>query len=289
MILLLEPVLFDKIWGGDAFARLYDFPSGPTCGEAWGISGHKNGSSIVRQGSFQGRTLRDLYQHEPALFGHPEEREFPILVKLISAADDLSIQVHPNDEQAKRLDSLGKEECWTILEAEDTDILIGHTATSKNEIRSALADNTILSLLRRHPIQAGDFFYIEAGTVHAIRKGTTLLEVQQSSDITYRLYDYLRPHNGALRELHIDEALECMTIPDKPILRESKETHFHYGLRQNDGLRTHIADDHGDYIFVMNGEGTFDDLPVQAGTFLMVSAKSTYTVQGNLHYQISTF
>ena len=219
MIIKFQPIFFDKVWGGDDFKRLYDYPTGENCGEAWGISAHPNGSSIVRNGEYKGRTLLELFENEKQLFGHFKGDEFPILVKIISAKQNLSVQVHPNNKQAKKYNSLGKEECWTILDHEkNAKILIGHKALTKQEWLDALENNTVESLLNEYKIQKDDFFYIKAGTVHAICAGTALLEVQQSSDITYRLYDYNRLHNGKLRELHVEKGLDALKIPSEPLL-----------------------------------------------------------------------
>lgn len=290
MILKLQPVYFDKVWGGNAFRRLYGYPTGDSCGEAWGISAHPHGSSTVMNGPYRGKTLRALFDQEAHLFGNYHGDRFPILVKVISARTDLSIQVHPNDEYASQFDSLGKEECWFILDADNnTEILIGHDATSKDELRQAIFNHTITDLMRRHPIQAGDFFYIEAGTIHAICGGTTLLEVQQSSDITYRVYDYNRLHNGSLRELHVEHALDVINVPDKPLRTTHNNRYFHYNFFDNDAKTPHQADRHGDYIFVLDGTGRFDDVDVKAGDFIMVSANATYETEGQFRYQLTTF
>ena len=125
--------------------------------------------------------------------------------------------------------------------------------------------------------------------MHAICGGTTILEVQQSSNLTYRLYDYGRLDNGKPRDLHIKESLDVLTIPDKTILREHNNRHFNYELKTNQELTTHSSHRHGDYIFIIEGEGFFDDLPVKKGEFIMVPSNTKYTVQGSLLYQRTTF
>lgn len=286
MIIKFKPIFFDKVWGGDDFKRLYDYPTGDKCGEAWGISAHPHGSSIVENGPFKGKTLKSLFDEEKQLFGQFSGNEFPILVKIISAKQNLSVQVHPNNLQAKKYNSLGKEECWTILDHEqDAKILIGHNASTKQKWIEAIKDNTVESLLNEYEIKKDDFFYIKAGTVHAICAGTTLLEVQQSSDITYRLYDYNRLHNGELRELHVEKGLDALSIPSEPLLTKPLDTFFKYSMECVDLEKSFIADQHGDYIFIKEGKGLFNDVSVKAGDFLMVSSLDTYQVVGNLTFQ----
>lgn len=290
MIITLEPVFFDKIWGGTKLKKNYNYNVSDICGECWGISAHKSASSKVTHKEFFGCTLRDLYRERRELFGHYEKEEFPILVKVIDAAANLSIQVHPDDSYAKQLDSLGKEECWYVLDTDkDTDIIIGHNAKTKEEFEQAITEGTLEKLCKQFPIKKDDYFYIEAGTLHAICKGTTLLEVQQSSDITYRVYDYNRLQDGKPRDLHVKEALEVVAIPDKELITTHKDTYFTYDIITNSTLTTHTASLHGDYIFIIEGDGSFDKTPVRKGDFLMVPSTDSYTIFGNLKYQITTF
>lgn len=290
MILKMKPVFFDKVWGGNDFKRLYGYDTKNQCGEAWGISAHPKGSSIIQNTQYKGMTLKDLFDNEKHLFGQYKSDEFPILVKLISAKQNLSVQVHPNNEQAKKVQSFGKEECWTILDhTKDAGILIGHKASTKQEWLNAIKDHSVESLLNRYPIHKGDLFYINAGTVHAICAGTTLLEVQQSSDITYRLYDYNRLHNGLPRALHIEEGLDVLTIPDNKLITEPKDTYFKYALEEVDSKMTFQADQYGDYIFIISGKGHFNDVSVKAGDFLMISSLDTYHVIGDLTFQKTQF
>ncbi len=197
----------EKIWGN----------------EEWIISAHENGMAKIK-GNNQG--LQQFYQENREMFGRDLPAEFPLLVKIITSNDDLSIQVHPGDEYAKvNENSLGKTECWYILETNDSDIIAGQNPTSRKEVKSKIENNEILDLLNVQSIKKGDFFYIPAGCVHAIRKNTKLLEIQQSSDITYRLYDYdRRDKEGNLRELHIDKSLDVIDYDYQnnyqPIIKE---------------------------------------------------------------------
>ena len=290
MILKLKPVFFDKIWGGKKLRENYKFNTSDNCGECWGISAHKNGSSTIENGIYKGKNLNQLFDNEKALFGNYEGSEFPILVKVIDATDNLSIQVHPDNDYAKRENSLGKEECWYILDAEiDSDIIIGHNATSKKQLEEAIESNTLENLVCSHPIKTGDFFYINSGTLHAIRKGTTLLEVQQSSDITYRVYDYNRLQDGKPRDLHVKQALDVIKIPDNELETTHNDRFFNYNVIEVKTESVVKSSPHGDYIFIIEGMATFDNIPLNKGDFIMVSANSSYKISGNVKYQVTTF
>ncbi|AQX55556.1 mannose-6-phosphate isomerase, class I [Priestia flexa] len=216
--IFLKPIFQERIWGGTQLSDTYGYqiPSNQT-GECWAISAHPNGQSIVRYGDFEGKTLGELWSERPDLFGHFESDRFPLLTKILDANDDLSVQVHPNDEYAKEYEfgELGKTECWYIIDCdEDADMIFGHHAKSKEEFIQMINEGHWDDLLQRVKIKPGDFFYVPSGTIHALCKGTLVLETQQSSDTTYRVYDYDRVgQDGELRELHIEKAIEVTTVP----------------------------------------------------------------------------
>ncbi|WP_172369895.1 mannose-6-phosphate isomerase, class I [Sporosarcina jiandibaonis] len=218
--LFLEPVFQERIWGGTALKEQfgYDIPSDST-GECWAISAHPNGPSIVKTGDFSGKTLIELWQEQPVLFGNHKADVFPLLTKILDANTDLSVQVHPNDAYAELYESgeLGKTECWYIIDcAVGAEIILGHDAKTKTEFTERIEKGEWDQLLRRVKIKPGDFFYVPSGTIHALGKGTVVLETQQSSDATYRLYDYDRvDQDGRLRELHIDNSIAVSTIPHR--------------------------------------------------------------------------
>lgn len=195
-IIKFDIVKHDKIWGN----------------EQWIVSAHPNGISKVTTENYKGLGLDELYDKHKELFGTSNLDEFPLLVKIIEADDHLSVQVHPDDEYAKKYEnSLGKSECWYVLDCEaEADIVIGHNLKDDEELKILIENNDLESKLNILPIKKGDFFYIPAGTIHAIRGGTKILEVQQSSDVTYRLYDYGRLENGQPRELHIDKSIDVV-------------------------------------------------------------------------------
>ncbi len=220
-IIRLKPVFKQMIWGGSRMRAEYGYGiPGEDTGECWAISAHPNGDCEVVGGEYDGMKLSKLYEDHRELFGDIEADRFPLLTKIIDANSDLSIQVHPDDKYAREHEngSLGKMECWYILDCDpEATIIVGHNASSKDELCSMVHEGRWKELLREIPIKKGDFFQIAPGTIHAIKGGTLILETQQNSDITYRLYDYDRLQNGKPRELHIEKSLDVIRVPyEKP-------------------------------------------------------------------------
>ena len=215
-VLMLKPVFKNAIWGGSYLREFGYEDAGDKAGECWGISAHRNGDCIIENGEFAGKTLSWCWDNHRELFGNMQGDVFPLLVKILGAGDDLSIQVHPNDEYAAEHENgaLGKTECWYILDCkEDATIVIGHNAKDKQELADMIHQERWDELIRVVPIKKGDFFQINPGCLHAIKGGTLLIETQQSSDVTYRVYDYGRLQNGKPRELHVKQSIDCITAP----------------------------------------------------------------------------
>lgn len=159
------------------------------------ISARPNGQSIVSQGQYEGTSLGELWKEYRELFGNMEGDVFPLLTKILDANNDLSIQVHPNDEYAFKYENgeLGKTECWYVIDCEDdAEIIYGHTARPKEQFIEMIENGEWDKLLCRIKVKPGDFFYVPSGTIHALCSGVLILETQQSSDTTYRVYDYER-------------------------------------------------------------------------------------------------
>lgn len=223
-ILFMKPVFKSMVWGGERLRTEfgYDIPDDHT-GECWAISAHPNGDCLIKNGTYAGKSLSWLWENKRELFGNRTEDKFPLLVKIIDAKADLSIQVHPDDKYAfkKENGALGKTECWYILDCKkDGQIVIGHNAKDKDELIQMIEQKRWNELIRVRPVKKGDFFQITPGTVHAIKAGTMLLETQQSSDITYRLYDYDRLDNGKPRQLHIKESIDVIRCPHEDVPAE---------------------------------------------------------------------
>ncbi|SDQ19325.1 mannose-6-phosphate isomerase, class I [Virgibacillus salinus] len=221
--IFLKPVFQERIWGGNNLQTLfgYDIPNNKT-GEAWVISAHSNGPSEIVNGPLQGKNLAEAWKEHPEIFGKTStEGDFPLLVKILDANNDLSVQVHPDDTYAREVEgeSYGKTECWYVLDCEEgAEIVLGHHAQSAEEFKGMVNSGDWDKLLRRVKVQKGDFIYVPSGTIHAIGKAIVILEIQQSSDITYRVYDYDRTDTeGNTRELHVDAAIEVTNYPHEEV------------------------------------------------------------------------
>ncbi|MGV1003265.1 MAG: type I phosphomannose isomerase catalytic subunit [Candidatus Nanopelagicales bacterium] len=216
-LLVIEPVFAERVWGGEKLREWYGAKVPPgVIGECWAVSGLPGNAGVISAGAPAGMTLDQAWE-QGLVTGEPREDDFPILCKLLDPADWLSVQVHPDDAQAQHLEGLprGKAECWYVLAAEPgAELIIGHTAQTTAELREALADGRLMDLLIRHPVTAGSFFTVPAGCVHAVGPGVLVYEVQQSADITYRLYDFDRPGlDGKPRELHVEKGFDVVTAP----------------------------------------------------------------------------
>ena len=229
--IFFEPVFKEKIWGGDSLRNFgYNLPSDKT-GECWAFAAHHNGQSIVKNEEYKGKTLGDLWKNNRELFGNIKGDKFPLLVKIIDAKEDLSAQVHPDDEYAFKNENgeSGKTECWYIIDCkENSQLILGVNAQSRTELEEMIDNSRWNELLRTIPIKKGDFVFVPSGTVHALKGGTLVLEIQQNSDITYRLYDYdRRDSKGNLRELHIEKSKAAIEVPYvdkqfKPVVNKFK-------------------------------------------------------------------
>lgn len=211
-IFKLTPTCKDYIWGGTALIEKYGKKTDLSpCAESWELSLHPDG--ITRVGD---TALSELLTPEILGKNAQDFDSFPMLVKLIDAKQNLSVQVHPSDDYAlAREHSYGKTEMWYIVEADESaGIYLGFSKeVTKDEVRSAIADNTLCDLLKFYPVKAGEAYFIPSGTVHAIGAGCLICEIQQNSNLTYRVYDYGRVgHDGKPRELHIDKALDVMSF-----------------------------------------------------------------------------
>lgn len=290
-LIFLEPVFHEMIWGGrrleSAFG--YKIPDGPI-GECWAISAHPHGDCRVTGGRFDGMLLSELWKrHRDEVFPGAAGDRFPLLIKIIDAARDLSIQVHPDDAYAAEHEngSLGKRECWYILDCdEDSTIIVGQNARSREEFAAMVEAGRWGELLHEVPIHPGDFFQIDPGTVHAIKGGTLILETQQSSDITYRVYDYDRlGADGKPRELHLAQSLDVIdyaaAAPSSGAVRapeidgvtvlESNETYTVERVRVNEPV-TLAQESPFLCLSVIEGAGTVAGRAVKKGAHLIVPA-----------------
>jgi len=219
-----NPIYKECIWGGTNLKAVFgrEF-SGSQIGESWDLSSHANGTSIVKNGYLAGMSLNEVMaEHKEKIMGKKITNEpyFPLLIKIIDANDDLSIQVHPSDDTACTLEGeAGKTEAWYVVSAkEDAQIVYGlREDIIKENFIKAVENNTIYDVVRRVPVKAGDMIFVPAGTIHALLDGVMVYEVQQNSDTTYRVYDYDRVgSDGKVRELHIQKAIDVINFEQQP-------------------------------------------------------------------------
>ena len=240
---LLRPSGKDYIWGGkrlnDEFAK--NIPLSPLA-ETWECTTHPDGTCWVVDGEFDGQELKTVLKQHPEYLGsHPEcKEELPILIKFIDADKDLSVQVHPGDDYARENEqgSLGKTELWYVLDAaRDAKLVYGFRHnTDEAEVRSAIARGTLMRHLQRIPVHKDDVFFLKPGTVHAIGAGALIAEIQQNSNLTYRLYDYDRTDkNGQKRPLHIDKAMAVANFQSSAEPRQPLRV-----LRYRQGVATEL-------------------------------------------------
>lgn len=305
-ILFLSPVFKQMIWGGNRLGSdwPYQIPGDHT-GECWAVSAHPNGDCMIKGGTFAGETLSSLWEKHRELFGNMDADRFPLLVKIIDAKEDLSIQVHPDDTYAgvHENGSLGKTECWYILDAkEGAKLVIGHNAGTREELKDMICNGKWNELIREVPVSAGDFIQIDPGTVHAIKGGIMLLEIQQNSDITYRVYDYDRLSDGKPRELHVEKSMDVITVPalsveksickvdntvkNQPNLLISNTYYKVWKLDVEESMRWEM-----DTLFtimsVVDGEGTIDGTPIRKGDhFILPNGYNKAELCGELSLMI---
>ena len=306
-IFKLKPVFKDYIWGGTRLKDDFGFNSKlDKLAEGWMLACHKDGKSIIENGKYAGKALEDIIEElgSTAVAGTNSEKfpYFPVLIKLIDAKDNLSIQVHPDNAYAQRVEhEFGKTEIWYVLDAEpDATLVYGFkNKISSEEFKKAIEDDTLMDILNVVHVKKGDLFFIEAGTVHAIGKGTLIAEIQQNSNSTYRVYDYGRVGaDGKPRELHIDKAVDVSkTEPPKYDIKpmgepEEKDgyietlltkcdlfTVYHYDIEK--GLTLSTDEKSFNHILIVDGNGEIDGKNFKKGDSFFVPANyGEYKITG---------
>ena len=297
-VLFLKGEFVEKIWGGERLKN--DFPyefESENIGEYWAISAMEDFPSKILNGKYRGENLGFLYKNHKELFGNGNKKKFPLLIKLIDANDDLSIQVHPDDDMAKKENSYGKSECWYILNEDEASIIYGLKTDDKNKALKMIDNKKWEDLLNVEKSIKGDFFKVPAGMVHAIKKGSLILEIQQASDLTYRLYDYDRvDKNGNKRDLHLEKSKEAMKCLDTEKTHENLEEksellyeNEYFTVKKINVKGKDSFDRKDPYLLesIINGEGQLivDDekYPIKKGDFfILTNYVKNYTFQGDL-------
>lgn len=300
-IIFLKPAFVEKVWGSQKLKQKFNFAlqENVAIGEAWLISALEKGMSYVLNGTFAGYSLKKLYQKEPQLFGFPKTKEYPLLTKILDANDNLSIQIHPDDKYAqKHHQSYGKTECWYILDClPGQKVVYGHHAKTKEQLVQSLDKNKIDQLLNYLSIKKDQFIYVPALKIHGLLANTLVFELQQSSDITYRLYDYNRVDNiGNSRTLHLNEAKELIEIPD----RNSSEANGHDNylvdnqffklikiVNQNKKVY-HYPIAKWLQVTILKGQGTIDGTNIKLGdSFILPNGYNSFELNGDLLIMLS--
>lgn len=309
--LFLTPVFKERLWGGTKLRDFFNYkiPT-ETTGECWGISAHPNGPSLIKNGALKGMALDEAWAKHRELFGSDASDVFPLLTKILDAKTDLSVQVHPDDAYARKMENqpYGKTECWVIIDCdEEAEIVFGHHADSPESFRRMVETGEWGTLLKKVKVKQGDFFYVPSGTIHAIGGGIMILETQQSSDITYRVYDYDRKDSfGRARDLHIDQSIEVTQYPHRdPILnvkvRQESEAVFkelisekyfsveHWDIRGHSKIKL----DHPFLLVsVIDGKGELvvegKSLPISKGDhFIIPTTMADFSINGHCQMIVS--
>ncbi len=294
-ILFLKPYFDYKIWGGKKLQN-FGYVGEEKIGEALMISALKNKESIVISGLWKGSLLSNVFESDKSLFGY-FKGAYPLLTKIIDANDDLSVQVHPNNEYAiKNFNKLGKTECWYILDCpKDAKIVYGSKENDIKKIEQYIELGHWDKFLKYEQVKKGDVIYVPSGTIHAITKGILTYEIQQSSDLTFRLFDYNRIENdGNPRELHIQDSLNCIEVNNDLKIFQSHDgliiDSSIFKLRQETILGEKDIYNPNAYwleCLVIEGQGTVENQKIKQGDAFIITHNNKVRIIGNLKILIS--
>ncbi|WP_426349570.1 type I phosphomannose isomerase catalytic subunit [Alloiococcus sp. CFN-8] len=296
-----ENLYYEKIWGGRDLQEFRDnLPEG-NIGESWDIACHKNGTGIVANGNLKGKSFDILIEElgDKLLGKKIDKNEFPLLVKLINSQDKLSVQVHPGDDYAKEYEgSLGKTEAWYVIEAKPgARLIVGTKSCTKDEFKKAITEEKLEAYLNIIEVKKGDSFLIKSGLIHAICEGVIIAEIQQNSDITYRVYDYGRP-----REIHVEKALEvsqlnleAINLSDKPLVEYEGYSHGElcrsdYFVIEKLVINNYFGTSNADYfeiITVVDGKGVikgenYMEALSKGDSYLIPASLGDYQIEGEV-------
>jgi mannose-6-phosphate isomerase len=312
------PIPQKRIWGGSKLKEWFRVEEEGPIGEYWVLSGHPNGMSVVMNGEWAGKTIDELItEHPDSYLGQAPQKRFPLLIKFLEANDDLSVQVHPDDDFAQTIENdYGKTEAWYILDCEkDAHIVYGHKFESEGAYHQAIEEQKVADSLTYRKIDKDQMVFVPSRTLHALLAGTIVLEIQQTSDVTYRVYDWDRvDEQGQGRELHVDKAADVMVyreqsgqkaqqLPKKLVQMEKVQHELLVScpyftierLSINNELYPATLGKKGnpDILIVTEGEGELESQngcePVRlrrGDTLLIPSDISKYSVRTNTHIQL---
>ncbi len=305
-VLFFKPIPRPAIWGHTLLKDYFgykDFPDG--IGQSWSFSAQENASTICISDPYQGKTLLELWQTHQELFGHPHE-DFPVIISLVAPEDDLSLQVHPDDEHAHHVGfASGKNEAWYFIETqENANIVYGHEAKNEEDLRKYIQADHWDELIRHLDVHKGDFVYLPAGLLHALKKGSIVYEIQQATDITYRFYDYHRKdEHGKERELHLEQAIDCLSYDRQAMKNDihpmvtSGEHYQQTVFISNDSFTVTKLEITGLYEYrydnyqlatIVKGSGTVDNREVKIGDSFLIPINNQVQLNGQMTIMMTT-
>lgn len=302
MLLFTDAIPRPAIWGGTLLRDYFHYPHFPdTIGQSWSFSAQEGEglSNVFTRGGYAGQTLLQVWREHPELFRSRHTR-FPVIISLVAPMDDLSLQIHPDDDVAAKSGyPTGKNEAWYFLEAEENaSIVYGQSTKNEQQLRSLIAQDRWNEIMQHLPVSQGDFVYLPAGMVHAMKKGSIVYEIQQATDVTYRFFDYHRKDkNGNERPLQLEEAISCVhydltqaeahPTPVTQQLPSGTVTTF----IQNDSFcvrryvirgRQQFAFTHYQLMTCVKGEGTINGIPLSVGESVLITVDETVTLEGDM-------
>ncbi len=293
----LLPVFKDYLWGGERLENEFGFRSGfEKTAEAWILSAHNDGENIIENGKYKGMSFKEVIGVHPEFIKKGWTGDFPVLIKFIDAKDKLSVQVHPGEEYAiKNENDHGKTEAWYILDAEEnSELILGLNGDiTKEEFEKKIINDTVCESVNRVKVKKGEIYLIPSGTLHAIGKGILICEIQQNSNVTYRVYDYGRLNNGKKRPLHIEKALDVIDFSPYKNTKPDGEELVRCDIFRIDKVFVNKKTDFyaSDESFIslvcIDGEGTVglaeEKQPVTKGdSFFIPASSGKYTLDGNM-------
>lgn len=308
-VLFFKAIPRPAIWGHTKVRDFFgydDFPEG--IGQSWSFSAQDGEglSTVCINGGFKGKTLKELWEKHQELFGHPGE-DFPVIISLVGPEDDLSIQVHPDDEHAQKIGyKRGKNEAWFFIESDPgASIVYGQKTKNKEELQEMINQDKWDDIYKKYPVADGDFVYLPAGCLHAMGKGNVVYEIQQSTDVTYRFYDYHRKDkDGNERQLHVQQSIDVTSVPS---LHSSNtlftNSHLDNGSKTRyvdseffvvdcyrlTGENTILNDKPFQMVSILEGEGIMDGQAVKKGDhFIVCSDQNEVVYDGVMTIMITT-
>lgn len=299
-ILFFKPIPRYAVWGNHLVKKYFgykDFSDG--IGQSWSFSAQEDNSTICITPPYNGMTLSELWNNHKELFGEYSGK-FPLLISLVAPEDDLSIQIHPNEEYARNLGySFGKNEAWYFIKCDkNSSIVYGHQAKNEEDLNHYIEEDKWEQLVKKVNVKNDDFVYIPSGTLHALKKGSIVYEVQQSTDVTFRFYDYHRKDSkGNERELHLRQAIECLSFNNEhKLLKEQRIIKkFRYGIEtqfiSNSSFTIKKLDVEGEIdrfysefqlATVIKGMGKINQIPIKIGDNFLITQKSEIIIDGKM-------